>query len=454
MATFATTVFVLKFLTQEEYGLASLAFIFMGIFDTIIDFGFGAALIQKKNLTDEETSSAFWLLVCFAIFFIVLANLAAIAAAWFFDQPKVEELIHVIAFVFLVSPIQIVYRARLSRELNLPLLSQCDLLGLVIRSLITVALATKGAGIWCIITGFMAEKFIVATVIVFAQNWLPLRKLDVQSIKLLSNFGLKITADRIVYYLLYRMDSIIIAKLLGTHSLALYSYAQQFIGAVLQIIMTTGVNVVYPLFSRYQNSEKLLPTFYNSERIVGLVSLPALLGVGLLSHDLVLATVGPNWDESSVYIQGLAIAGIFQIMAALMPQLLNALDRTSLNLLINLCSVLALAVILSTAISAYGEKGFIAAIILFQIFRYIVFLVTTRRVVDIDVKVILIAWGKTLLPTICMAASVIAFKELTNLTEPVARLLFQMLIGIATYCLFNLLFFPRETSKAFRLLRR
>lgn len=453
VTTFATTVFVLRFLSQEQYGLASLAFVFMGMLDTFIDFGFGAALIQKEDLTERERSSVFWILVCIATAFVAISNVVAMFAAWFFNQPEVEELIQILAFTFLVSPIQIVCRSRLSRTLNLRLLSQCDLLGLIIRAGVTVSLAASGIGVWCLIAGFMAEKIIIAAVLIITQRWLPEWHMDLKSIRPLIRFGIKITGDRIVYFLMYRMDSIIVAKFLGAQALGLYSYAQQFVSAVLQIIMTTGVSVAYPLFSRYQNSDKLLPTLYRAERIVALISLPALAGISFVSQDLVLATVGEDWQKSSHYIQALAIAGLFQMGAALMPQLINAINRTGLNLLINIVSMIIYAAMLTVSIGFFGEQGFMVAIIVFQLCRYIAVFYTTRSILPISVIAILSAWLKALLPTVGMILSVILIQSMPLFSTPSARLCLHIIVGATIYCLINLLFFRQETLSIYRQMR-
>ena len=56
-------IFVARLLTPSEYGLAMLALVFASLVLVFSDLALGAALVQRKKLTERDRSTAFWITV-------------------------------------------------------------------------------------------------------------------------------------------------------------------------------------------------------------------------------------------------------------------------------------------------------------------------------------------------------------------------------------------------------
>ena len=54
---------VARLLTPTEYGLAAAALVFASLVLVFSDLAFGAALVQRKTLTDDDRCTAFWITV-------------------------------------------------------------------------------------------------------------------------------------------------------------------------------------------------------------------------------------------------------------------------------------------------------------------------------------------------------------------------------------------------------
>ena len=57
--TFLVGLVLARMLTPAEYGLIGIILIFVNIFNSIINSGFSAALIRKKDATDDDYSTVF-----------------------------------------------------------------------------------------------------------------------------------------------------------------------------------------------------------------------------------------------------------------------------------------------------------------------------------------------------------------------------------------------------------
>ena len=68
---FGVTLVLARLLTPADYGVVALLTIFIAISGSLADAGFGDALVQKKNATEVDFNSVFYV----SIVFIVLYNL-------------------------------------------------------------------------------------------------------------------------------------------------------------------------------------------------------------------------------------------------------------------------------------------------------------------------------------------------------------------------------------------
>ena len=65
------TVVLARLLTPEDYGLIGMLSIFIAVSDVFIQSGFGQALIQKSDCTDEDFSTAFYFNVAVSLLIYV-----------------------------------------------------------------------------------------------------------------------------------------------------------------------------------------------------------------------------------------------------------------------------------------------------------------------------------------------------------------------------------------------
>ncbi len=56
-------IIIARLLTPDEYGLAALAIVFASLVMVFSDLALGAALIQRKTLSEQDKNTAFWLTV-------------------------------------------------------------------------------------------------------------------------------------------------------------------------------------------------------------------------------------------------------------------------------------------------------------------------------------------------------------------------------------------------------
>ena len=70
--SFVSNIILARMLTPDDYGCIGLIAIFITVSNTLVDGGFGSALIQKKDVTIEDYSTIYWWNLLVAIILYVL----------------------------------------------------------------------------------------------------------------------------------------------------------------------------------------------------------------------------------------------------------------------------------------------------------------------------------------------------------------------------------------------
>ena len=67
-----TAVALARLLAPDDYGLAALALVFASLVLVFSDLALGAAVIQRKNLTEDDRATAFWMSIGAGVVFTAL----------------------------------------------------------------------------------------------------------------------------------------------------------------------------------------------------------------------------------------------------------------------------------------------------------------------------------------------------------------------------------------------
>jgi O-antigen/teichoic acid export membrane protein len=74
--------------------------------------------------------------------------------------------------------------------------------------------------------------------------------------------------------------------------------------------------------------ERLADVWIRATRLVGLISIPSLVGLAIVAPDFVEIVLGPRWHRAVPVIQVLAAVGILQSLGTLSGEVLLALNRS------------------------------------------------------------------------------------------------------------------------------
>ena len=100
---FILQIILARLLSPEHYGALSIMIIFTSLANVFIQAGFNTALIQKKDIDEEDYSSVFWVSILIAVVLYIAIFFASPVIANFYDMNEIVAPLRVLALMLLVA---------------------------------------------------------------------------------------------------------------------------------------------------------------------------------------------------------------------------------------------------------------------------------------------------------------------------------------------------------------
>lgn len=325
----AVALFVARLLTPEDYGLAASALIFASLVLVFSDLALGAALVQRKLLTEHDRNTAFWMSIAGGVLFSGVGVLLSGPVADLYGQPSVQPLLAVLAASFLITAAGATQQALLLREMSFRRLETVNMLAALVGGAGGVALAATGSGPWAIIGQQLVVALCTTTMLWRASPWRPQLRFSRASLRDLLGFSAPLVGHRLLFYVHQNADNFLIARFVGPAALGAYAVAYNAMLLPASRIGGPLQRVFAPAFARMQDEpERIAATWARVTRLLGAMAIPGLGGLIVVAPDFVRVVLGERWSEAIPLIQILAWVGILQALQSLNIDILVARDRT------------------------------------------------------------------------------------------------------------------------------
>lgn len=318
LSSFTLGVILARLVSPAEFGLVQIALVFVGYANMLLDFGFGTALVQRKNITERDLSSAFWLNLGLGAICVVLISGSAPFIADFYQQPSLREILWTLSAIFLLVPVIIIQKALAERELDMKRLTVANLLSIFGSTSIAIVMAFIGWGVWSLVWQAVLQKLIYAGYLWVRSSWKPRRVFDKTAIKSMMGLSLGLLLNQGLERVVSTLDNLIVGKRFGEAQLGLY--ARSYALMLLPVGMITGVltRVMFSSLSIIQDDKERVANIFL--RIIGMIlfiSAPMMIGLYVLCEPAILLLYGEKWRGMVPLMEVFCFMGIFASINAL-----------------------------------------------------------------------------------------------------------------------------------------
>lgn len=346
-----------RLLNPTDFGLVNMVTAFTGVLTLFRDFGLSAASVQRASITEEQTSTLFWINVVTGAFLTLAGMGLAPAVSHFYHEPRLFWVTAVVAVAFFVNGFGVQHSALLQRQMRFSRLASIDISSLVISTLIAIAVAKLGFGYWALVAMTVSGPFITTVAVWMATKWFPGPPERGIGLRSMMRFGGTMTLSGLVLYVAYNFVNVLLGRFWGAEAIGIYSRAYQLIKIPTDNLNSSVGEVAFAALSRVQDEpERLRRYFLKGYSLVLALTLPITIACALFADDVVYVLLGPKWNEAGIIFRLLAPTILVFAIANPLGWLMNALGLVGRGLKIAL--VFAPFMIVGCLVGLpYGPKG-------------------------------------------------------------------------------------------------
>src|SRR5690625_2279435 len=336
---FITTIILARLLTPKDFGLIAMLTIFISVSESLSNGGFNHALIQKKDVDEDEYSAVFFInLGASAILYIILF-ITAPGIANFYDQPMLIPLTRILSLSFVINAFCYIQQTKLTKELQFKTLMIVHIPATIVSAIVAISMAYKGFGVWSLVAQTLSLRLVLAIQLWFQSKWRPINKLNIKKAKPLFSFGGKIMVSRVIDRIYNNIYLIVIGRFYSAITLGYYQNSFKLVNTPTDTFSSVIRNVTFPAFSSVQEkTDKLKLGLKKSNQHFIFILLPILVICAVIAEPLFRFLLTAKWLPSVPYFQILCIAGIITPLSQFSLDMMKVKGRGGLFLKLNVIS--------------------------------------------------------------------------------------------------------------------
>lgn len=381
-----------RLLLPSDFGSLAIIVAITNYAALFVQSGLGTAIIQKKNLEQEDVST---LLTASLVLAFVLYLIIYLLAPWISDKYNMPDLLwplRVLALILFLNGYYAIQSAVLTRKMDFKSIFFCSAFAVPIAGGVGIWMAYEGFGLWALVT----HNLVNMLVLVIVMSIVAKQKIHIGfswgHAKPLYSFSVNILLSQIVSGFSDTVRTMTIGKRYTPQSLAYYDKAYTYPNYVAQIVNASIGSVMLPTLSRSQDDlANLKRLSRRSISLTATVMIPVLIAVMVMAKPLVLLILTEKWAPCIPYLMLFCFFRIPGCIASVDKQVFFALGKSNISLFYELglmivgISTLAITVHMGLPAIAIGATcvEYLGTIVLFcigsRLYHYTIF----ERIIDL-----------------------------------------------------------------------
>lgn len=421
-----------RLLAPEYFGQIAIMNVFINLSQVITESGFTTALVQRKDVKEQDYSTVFFINLALAAVCFVVLQVAAPFISGYYEQDITKPL-QVYSITLFFNAFNALQMARMQKRMEFRKIMVCSLVATVISGAAGIAAAYCGLGLWALILYNMMNGVIVCFTAAFAEKWLPKFEFSLHRAKLLFSYGWKMFISAVLCSIYNDVRSLVIGKKFSSNDLAYYNRGQQFPQVISHTLDSSIQSVMFPTMASVQDDKNQLRKMLRRAETMGAyVIVPIMFGLAAVSEAVVTLLLTEKWLPCVPYMQWLCIANAAIPILSSNLIAIKASGRSDIYMRLEMVRRVVMLVILLVSIFAFQTVEAIA--IGFCISTWLdaaISAIPAKKLLDYSLWKQLADVWKILLASAVMFAAVLAMNLLP--WNSIVLLIAQIFAGAAIY---------------------
>lgn len=448
----AISIVLARLLIPENYGVVAIASTIVTILTSVVQSSFNAPLVQKKELSQIDLTSSFYVMLAIAgmLYFILFVTSPAIADIY--GMPDLALVIRVLSLVLLIGSWNSIQMALVYRNLKFRASMLINMVGITVQGIVGIGMAYMGFGVWSLVSSQITYQIVIGILYGYYNRWAPGICFSFQSIKDIWKIGIPLCGAELLTIVSSNVYPMIIGLRYTKAELGLYQKGNSVPTTIVNGVVIACSTVFFSMMSRVQEDyDNLKQLLRNGVAITSYLIVPIALGLFSISKDFITVVLGENWLDA-IPLMKIACLTLSLYPLRIRTQAIKAIGKANQSFFINA----AYAVVSNGLLMIFVFVSLKAAI--FSMFlAEVVFSLTTGIYISKDFGYTLGEQAKDIISSyisgILMAVVVMCIGKIFSKTT-LFVLLIKIFVGMVSYIMISLLAKPKPVRLVLSYLKK
>lgn len=304
-----------RLLTPYDYGIVATASVIINFLSIFTSIGIGPAVIQKKDLSNEDINHIFTFTVIIGLICGGICYGSSWLVAYYYKNQVLVPVLQILAIGVFLSAINMVPAAQMAKHLRFREMATRNLAFQIFFGLIGVVAAFNGAGVYSLIIPpiltsigtFLYNNHFYPVQLRLHFSLVPIRKIF--------SFSSYLFLFELFTYFSRNIDKVIVGRYISENALGYYEKSYRLMQLPLQNITAVIYPVLQPMLSEFQENPKVIGDKFT--RIISTISLlgfPLSVILYFCASEIITVMFGNQWAPAIPTFRILAISVPFLLI--------------------------------------------------------------------------------------------------------------------------------------------
>lgn len=312
---FINTVIMARLILPSDYGVVAMATLLVGLIQAFTDIGAETAIMRMKSPSTDDIDSAWTLRLIQSMVVGMLMMGIAPLAALYFNEPRVQKVIWVIAVLMAINGTTNIGLTLAQKKFNFSLFFRVNVYSKIVSVAATLIsgyiLRDYRALVIGIGSGYLTSVALSYIMHPYRPRW------NTKKIKEIWNITKWLMVTSIGTFLLRRSDEILAARIAGTAEYGSYHVGADLGKLPVSELGPAMMRAFLPILSSLQEDTKRVnAAVLKTLSAVNVLTMPIGFGVAAIALPLTTLVLGEKWTNAAPFVAIFAIISTIQFIAS------------------------------------------------------------------------------------------------------------------------------------------
>lgn len=430
---FIVSMVLARILDPGDYGLLALVNVFVTVADALVTGGFGTALVQKKDCSEKDFNSIFWLSIGISVVLYGILFIGAPYIAEFYDNINLVLVTRVLGIRLIFSAINSIQQAYIQKHMQFKRLFITSTSSALISGILGIIAALVGMQVWALLVQQLTYIGMSTILLFVIIEWTPQFSCSMSSIKEMWGYGSRVFCATLVDTVKDNIRSLIVGKVFSQKDLAFYNQGKKFPQLLVNEVVNSVGKVLLPAFSEQQDDRTRNKELMRmSVRISSFIVLPMVFGLIGIADVFIEVVLSKKWLPCVVFLRILSLVYISRSINTIMKNALLAIGKSGINLLHEIVtSVLTILLIFLTTFCFKSVELIAWSYVIVSFVGTVIFTYFVIKEYKYNIKEVFRDYIPSLVLSVFMSACVYFIGMLQ--INMLIKLTVQIVVGIGIY---------------------